>query len=192
MKNASVYWIRKISHTEISKEGYVGVARNVEKRLYRHKRLASQRKHENALLQEVLFENDTVVEVVFYGKEEECYKKEKELRPGYKIGWNIVPGGHGGSTSLGMKYSEEFRKKRSEIMKGNQIAKGNKKPKSEEHRKKISEGNIGRIISEEQRKKQSEKMKGRKQTPESKEKRRLAALGKKRGPYKKKNEQLVI
>ena len=192
MKNAFVYWIKKPTHNDIKKQGYIGVARNVEKRLYRHKRLVSQNKHENHFLQEVLLDGDTLVEIIFCGQEKDCYEKEKELRPNYMIGWNIVPGGHGGSTSLGMRYSDEFRKKRSEIMMGNQIAKGNHKPKSEEHRKKISQGNIGRIITDEQKKKQSEKMKMKKQTPESNEKRRLALLGKKRGPYKKKYNELVV
>lgn len=192
MKNASVYWIKKTTHNDVTKEGYVGVARNVEKRIQRHKLHASKGQHQNNLLQEILFDDDTIVEVIFYGKEDDCYSKEFELRPTYRIGWNIVPGGHGGSTTLGMKYSEEFRKHRSELMMGNQIAKGNNKPKSEEHKNKISLGITGRVPTQEHRMKQSLAMKGRKQSSESNEKRRLANLGKKRGPYKKKNEQLDI
>jgi hypothetical protein len=192
MQTASVYWIRNPNHTDMTKEGYIGVARNVSDRVYRHKKQASKGQHPNNLLQEVLLQDDIIVEVIFFGDEKECYEKESELRPNYKIGWNIVPGGHGGSTALGMKYSEEFRRKRSEFMKGNSIAKGNNKPKTEEHRKKISIGITGRVVTDEQRKKQSLSMKGRNQSPEAIEKRRLSAIGKKRGPYKKKNEQVVL
>ena len=187
MKTASVYWIRKPNHTDLTKEGYIGVARNVSGRLIRHKNLALRGQHPNNLLQEVLLQDDTILEVIFSGNETECYSKESELRPNYRIGWNIVPGGHGGSTTLGMKYSEEFRKKRSEIMKGNSIAKGNHKPKSEEHRKKISIGITGRVVSEEQKRKQSIAMKRKKPfTEEHKKKLSEAATGKKRGSYKKK------
>jgi hypothetical protein len=192
MENAYVYWIKKATHTDVNKEGYIGVARDIKNRIYRHKLQASKGQHQNNLLQEILFDDDTIVEVIFYGKEEDCYLKELELRPSFRICWNIVPGGQGGSTTLGMKYSDEFCNHRSELMKGNQIAKGNHKPKSEEHKKKISLGITGRIPTEEHRMKQSLAMKGRKQSTESNEKRRLANLGKKRGPYKKKNEQLVI
>jgi hypothetical protein len=191
MKNAFVYWIRNITHTDVNKQGYVGVARDVENRIYRHKLEASKGQHQNNILQEVLFNDDTTIDVIFYGKEEDCYLKEFELRPTYRIGWNIVPGGQGGSTTLGMKYSKEFCENRSKMMIGNKIAKGNHKPKSKEHKQKISLGITGRVPTEEHRKKQSLAMKGRKQSPESNEKRRLANLGKKRGPYKKKNEQLV-
>lgn len=68
-------------------------------------------------------------------------------------------------------HSEEEKQKRSERMKGNTFAAGQKhtaeriearavlhrgKPKSEEHKAKIAEGNRGRIVSDETRRKQSE------------------------------------
>jgi 5-methylcytosine-specific restriction endonuclease McrA len=77
----------------------------------------------------------------------------------------------------------EVRKKISNSLKG--IIPWNKDKKlSEEHRKKISNGQIGRIFSEETRRKISEARKGRKQyrmTDEVREKMSLAKKGKK--PY---------
>jgi len=185
MNIACVYWIRKKHHNDCKSEGYIGVARNVQKRFNRHVKQALNKNHKNKNLILHLFDNDIVVETLFVGDETECYLKEFQLRPNYRIGWNVVPGGHGGSTSLGKKHTEEFKKRRSECMKGNKIAVGNNKPKTDEHKRKISFSLKGRIISDEQKLKQSLKMKGRKQSPESNEKRRLSSLGKKRGPYKK-------
>jgi hypothetical protein len=192
MHNAVVYWIRLENHTNVLQEGYVGVARNLEKRISRHRRLALLGKHQNTQLQDVLSSNAYTVDILFSGDEAECYIKEFELRSYYRIGWNIVPGGNGGSTTLGMKMSEEFKKKVSDRMIGNTISKGNHKQKSEEHRKKISAANKGKPKSEEHKKKQSDSMKGRKQSIESNEKRRNASLGKKRGPYKKKENNVAI
>jgi hypothetical protein len=68
----------------------------------------------------------------------------------------------------------------SNTMIGNKNAKGNKgKPKSEEHRKKISLANKGKSKSEEQKIKQSKIMSGRKQTPEVIAKRTRATIGNK-------------
>jgi hypothetical protein len=191
MQTSSLYWIRKLHHTDITKEGYVGVARDFSGRIYRHKNAAKKGQHQNNLLQEVLLQDDTIVEVIFFGDEKDCYEKEYELRPFFNLGWNIAPGGKGGSRP-GTKLSEEFCKRRSELMKGNTLAKGNHKPKSEEHRKKIGLSNKGRPKSEEQKRKQSLIMKGRKQSPESNEKRRIASTGRKYPNRKKKNEQLVL
>lgn len=63
---------------------------------------------------------------------------------------------------------------------GNTNAKGNKgKPKSDSHKKKISESNKGKAKSSEQKKKQSSTMKGRKQSPDVIAKRTSATIGNK-------------
>ena len=68
----------------------------------------------------------------------------------------------------------------SNTMLGNKNAKGNKgKPKSEEHRRKISESNKGKIRSIESNKKQSIAMTGRKQSLELVAKRTGATIGNK-------------
>lgn len=192
MKTAVVYWIRNKNHSNVLTEGYVGVARNLGKRISRHKRDAFFQKHQNKNLQKVLLTDDYTIDIIFSGLVEECYEQEHTLRSNYRIGWNIVPGGYGGSTNLGKKMSDDFRKKCSERMKGNSLAKGNNKSKTEEHKQKISKALKNKPKSIEQKQKQSEKMKGRKQSAESIEKRRLSALGKKRGPYKKKIDNVDL
>ena len=103
MKTAKIYWIRKKEHTDVYSEGYIGVARDVESRIYRHRRHAKNGTHVNTVLQEILLENDYTLDIIYEGEESDCYLKEQEFRPKYRIGWNITPGGHGGSTTLGMK-----------------------------------------------------------------------------------------
>ena len=71
----------------------------------------------------------------------------------------------------GRIFSDEHRKKLSELAKGRKSWNKGKSP-SEETRKKIGDGNRGKIISEEQRKKLSEAGKGRKHSEESKQKMR--------------------
>lgn len=145
MKTAVVYWIRSSVHSDPLKEGYIGVAEDLEYRIARHKRDAALDKHANSKLRDVLLSEDYVVDIVYSGVDVDCYKKELELRPAYRIGWNIVPGGHGGSTIKGMKMSDEFRRKRSEYMKGKKIGKGNAgKPKTEEHKAKIAAAHKGK------------------------------------------------
>jgi len=193
MRKATVYWIRNKNHTNIREEGYVGVTLDLDRRLQRHKLAAVSGNHCNLNLANALISEEYEVERIFEGSEDDCYLKELELRPEWKIGWNIVPGGGRSSgRAFGMMMPLEFRMKASERMRGNKLAAGNNKPKTAEHRKKISEANSGKSKSDEQKRKQSEAMRGRKQSPEHIEKKRLAALGKKRGPYKKKPKEQAI
>lgn len=164
MNNASVYWIHRKVHGSPVTEGYVGVARCVETRYLDHLSKTKLKKHINPHLANAIEAyGDITYTVLFEGPEADCYTKESELRPAYKIGWNLVPGGHGGSTTLGTKLSEDHRQKMSAAMVGNTRAQGNTKPKSEEHKRKIKESTIGRRPkSEEWRAAHSAKMRGRK------------------------------
>jgi len=96
---------------------------------------------------------------------------------------NYTLGGDGGKPMLGKKHSNETKLKMSETAKdrGQNIGGWNKGLKmSEEFKKKISEVSKGRIINEETRKKISEKLKGIKKTPLSEET-KLKISEKKRG-----------
>lgn len=179
---ASVYWIHRSSHTDINTEGYVGVSSRVEERFKQHIHAINQNSH-NLELIECWREspNEISFDVVFEGDEDQCYVKEKELRPKSFIGWNKVPGGKRGD--LEYFHSEEWSEFCSRRLKGNQHAKGNKgKPKSAEHRRKISLGNRGKIHSEERRRRHSEVMKGRTLTEEHKKKIGSALKGRKQSP----------
>lgn len=112
-----VYWIHLERHKDPKTEGYIGVANDPIKRLKKHKILSKNNKHPNSVLSEVLKTENYLMTIIYEDTESNCYLKEFELRPDYRIGWNICPGGEGGSTTLGKKYSADFRKKRSEYMK---------------------------------------------------------------------------
>lgn len=161
---ASIYWIRTKEHSDMYSEGYIGVTRNLNRRIKTHKHLAENNAHVNEKLKEslVLFKDSILIDVIFSGEEQECYDKEFELRPRKNIGWNIDIGGKGcNSGTSGMKMTESFCQKRSIYMIGNKCASGNHKSKSEEHKIKIGLGNKGKTISEQQKIRQSESMKNK-------------------------------
>lgn len=193
MNKAIVYWLHYKDHVDYFSEGYIGVTVNLPRRIKTHLREVKQKKHTNEALLENLT-NEIIITVLFEGIEEDCYNFERECRPTAGIAWNVAPGGaKGGCRRSGYTLSEDFKDKRRSYMLGNTRASGGKgKPKSPEHRQKISQGNKGKIVSEEQKLKQSITMRGRTLSKEHKEKIRIAGLGKKRGPYKKKGSQNVV
>lgn len=152
---------------------------------------------------------DNITHEVFeVESEEEMYRKEIELISFYhsndpNFGYNNSSGGEKGA--LGCKYSEEIRKKMSEVRKGKHPSEETRKRMSEarkgrphseearkhmaeaqkkvhldpEYRKRISEANRGRTCSEETRKKMSEAKKGKPCKPFSEEHRKHIAEARK-------------
>jgi hypothetical protein len=90
---AYVYWIRTKDILSIT-DGYIGVTgtgktkKTIEGRLQEH--IKSRRFIAYASKKELMIES------IFEGTDEECFAKEKELRPNERMGWNISPGGEGG------------------------------------------------------------------------------------------------
>lgn len=86
-----VYWIRKKEHTDILKDGYVGVTKNRKKRFNTHLSGKSSPKLTRALKK---YKDDIVFDIIEQcnTKEEAC-EIEAHLRPTSQIGWNIAPGG---------------------------------------------------------------------------------------------------
>lgn len=84
-----IYWIKTKDQTNIMSEGYVGFSNNPERRLLEHK--VSNTVVGNAIRK---YENDIELIVLYaFNNETEVLKKEKELRPRKRIGWNIAIGG---------------------------------------------------------------------------------------------------
>lgn len=158
MKLYTVY-----KHTAPNGKVYIGItARTVKERWHNGSGYAHSIHFDNAIKKygwenikhEILFENLT---------QEEAEQKEVELIKKYKAtdrryGYNSDSGGnvnkhHSEETKkkisqahIGMKYDENFRKKMSELKKGNKNNLGRKK--TEEERRKISEANKGRWAGE--------------------------------------------
>ena len=102
-----VYWIRKVEHTNIYTEGYVGVSTNIERRWREHITEARANRHPNAFLCNVINEHypdSLIFEIVYLSNEDNCYNYEEMLRPETNIGWNLRSKGPIG------KMSEEGRK----------------------------------------------------------------------------------
>jgi hypothetical protein len=119
---------------------------------------------------------------------EQACEKEREYIAKYGR-WDTEEGGvlanrtDGGEGTLGIKPTEETRRKMSEAQKKRPQRPWKGKSLSEEHKRKIGEGVRGNVVSEETKSKISAANTGMKRSEETKEKMRQAA--KNRGPRKK-------
>jgi group I intron endonuclease len=99
-----VYWIHLKEHTDIAKDGYVGVSVNFKSRMYRHKKITPTLNcHFGNAINKYGWDN-LVKEVIFEGSKDECYLKEKEFRNSFQVGWNEAVGGLGGDRSKFIDY----------------------------------------------------------------------------------------
>ena len=137
---ACVYWIRDKSHTDITREGYVGVSKEFEKRIKTHLKRIETKEHGNYKLIEN-FSNKIIIDAVVISNEDNCYDLEFKLRPSNNIGWNINAGGFKPPSQQGVirakKYGKTWApmqgKKHSEDTKLKMSIASKGKPKSEEH-----------------------------------------------------------
>jgi len=93
---AVIYWIRSKEHTDITCQGYVGVARSASKRWWSHKWALKANRHENPLLTNAVNKygwDNLVKQIVLIADEQYCYDIENKLRPECKVGWNLAVGG---------------------------------------------------------------------------------------------------
>ncbi len=154
-KESYVYWIHLKKHDNPYEQGYVGVSKNVSRRLEQHKS-----RKENPILNNIFKKHkDVEVSILFVGTHEYCFEVEHQYRPQKEIGWNINEGGISPPNATGIKRSEKTKKLISE---NNVGFKG--KTHSEETKRKMSESrkkNGGVPHSEETKKKLSEIAKSR-------------------------------
>lgn len=100
-----VYWIHKPEHTDITKQGYVGIThKRVRDRWIDHKS-ASRRTPDShcAMLNRAIRKYPNLIyEVVLVAETREyCERIEGLLRPTNRIGWNIARGGMPVDTMMG-------------------------------------------------------------------------------------------
>lgn len=90
-----VYWIRRLEHTDIYSEGYIGVTRKGEDFRFNQHIKAAARGKRGKLYSNIRKYGDSgiVMSVLVVGLEEYCYEVEEKLRPTSKVGWNSVRGG---------------------------------------------------------------------------------------------------
>ena len=167
-----VYWVHRPEHTDILRQGYVGISKRFERRIWEHLNLNQNRHLKNAIKK---YGWDSLVkEKVLIGKEDYCLEIEAKLRPADKIGWNLVKGGNkppvnrwnAGTKGLmtswlkGKSLPEEIKAK---------VSVGVKKLwQDPEYRQRMSDVHKGKS-----------NFTGKKHSPETIEKIRLAKIGKK-------------
>ena len=152
-----VYWIHLPEHTDVATQGYVGIAKNFEQRMFAHKSCAKTGKEQTLYkaIRKHGWDNLTK-EIILISNDDYCLEIEKKLRPTERLGWNIACGGGEitGAHLKGKKQSSEHlanRKKaligRVSGMKGKKMPKASMErtmqfvrgiPKTEECKKKIA------------------------------------------------------
>ena len=105
-KGASVvYWIHKPKHTDITKEGYVGITHNMAKDRWLNHKSSSRRNPDSncAVVNRAIRKHtDLIYEVILVADTREyCERIEGLLRPTNRIGWNIARGGMPVDTMMG-------------------------------------------------------------------------------------------
>jgi len=116
-----VYWIHTPEHTNIFQQGYVGVSKRFERRIWEHLKVSGNAHLKNAI-NKYGWDN-LVKEKVIIADEGYCLEMETKLRPKESIGWNIVMGGGmppiaqkgiglgKAAWNKGLAWSEEYKEK---------------------------------------------------------------------------------
>ena len=163
-----IYWIHNESETDIKTQGYVGITKNLKRRMREHS-------------SKVNFLEGRTVDIFLYGEKNYCKEIEYQLRQKKYIGLNIAAGGGIPPDATGIKRSEKtkilmsqnnvgFRGRKHTYetkRKMSESRKGFGKPHTEETKNKLSE------IA---RKRKFNPMTGRKHTEDAKSKISEAAL----------------
>lgn len=115
---AFVYWIHLTEHTDMTKEGYIGITnKTVDERFKRHLKDASRPSKNHIILYRAMnkYKGSLIVTTLIESDIEYARFIEHKLRPDIKIGWNTVPGG---AVSPSVTFTEETKAKISASLKG--------------------------------------------------------------------------
>ena len=156
MITCSVYWIRAKHHSDFMTEGYIGVARDANKRWkYGHFWSHKNSRHDNPKFANAIAKHgweNLIKQVLVIAPEDYCYELEARIRASEGIGWNIAIGGH--KPPVTKPRGPDYVSPLKGIPRPTPWLVG--KPP----------GTAGKPVSEETRAKLSAKKKGKKQTPE--------------------------
>ena len=143
-----IYWIHSEEEKDIYSQGYVGITKDLSRRIREHK-------------SKDWFSNRTV-DVYLYGDTEYCKIIERELRPKMNIGLNVASGGGLPPSHAGFKRSVETK----QLISENNVGFSGKKHSTETiaKMKSAKAGKPGRPHTEETKRKLSEIVKLRKNT----------------------------
>ena len=93
-----IYWIHSDQETNIETQGYVGITKDLTRRLKEHAKRSN-------------FLDNRRVDIFLYGDQLYCRQIEKSLRPNRHVGLNIAEGGGLPPNVKGIKRSMETRAK---------------------------------------------------------------------------------
>jgi len=100
-----IYWIHSDQETNIETQGYIGITKDLTRRLKEHAKKPN-------------FLDNRRVDIFLHGDQLYCRQIEKSLRPGRYVGLNIAEGGGLPPNVRGIKRSEETRAKMKASMVG--------------------------------------------------------------------------
>ena len=154
-KNCGIY---KITNT-VTRKFYIGSAVNIKRRWAYHRSQLGANKHGNRHLQNSWNkhgEDSFTFEVLEYCGKERLIEREQFYIDNEKPAYNISPTA---GSSLGVKHTDEAKRKISEANKGEKHAFYGKHH-TDETKRKMSETNKGKVFSDETKRKISEANKG--------------------------------
>ena len=142
-----IYWIHSDQEVNIETQGYVGITKDLDRRLKEHAKKPN-------------FLDNRKVDIFLYGDQLYCRQIEKSLRPSRHVGLNIAEGGGLPPDHTGRKLSASHRQKIKDNMVG-----FTGRTHSEETKLKMSlsrKGRPGRVQSEETKRKISKTQRSKK------------------------------
>lgn len=99
-----VYWIHLPEHTDMTKEGYIGITNNIEERFRIHRGSYNERcTHVARAIKK--YKEKLIFDVILEANYDYCMNIENKLRNAPNVGWNIAIGG-GNSPTLGRKCTD--------------------------------------------------------------------------------------
>lgn len=118
-----IYWLHLEEHTDIFSEGYIGITKNISKRIGEYSRILNNKAKKSYHITKAISTygwDNIKVDILYRDLSlESALEKEKELRPNPNIGWNtLIGGGNGGY------HSNEVKNKISISMMGNKNTNG--------------------------------------------------------------------